>query len=274
MLPKKEKRTNDSGYPFSYEYIKKEFEDAGCVLLSDKYINARTHLEYICSCGNKAKIIFDSFRRGHRCKICGQRKSAESQKLEYEEVKKYVEEHGCKLLAKGYTVSLAKILMECKCGKSFYKSFANFKQRKEYQCPSCSIKNRSGKNHYEWKKDRRKHYEDKKFRNKCHIILRYCLRVTGKTKQGHTKDLLGYTYKDLKDHIKNHPNWKNVRYKKWHIDHFFPVKAFLDFGINDIKLINCLENLRPISAKENMLKSDLYDKKEFILWLSTKGVVV
>lgn len=31
--------------------------------------------------------------------------------------------------------------------------------------------------------------------------------------------------------------------KKWHIDHVFPVKAFFDYKITNIKLINSLEKL-------------------------------
>lgn len=56
---------------FSFEFIKKYFEDNGCELLENKYINCGTKMNYICSCGNMSEIIFNSFRQGHKCKKCG-----------------------------------------------------------------------------------------------------------------------------------------------------------------------------------------------------------
>ena len=61
--------------------------------------------------------------------------------------------------------------------------------------------------------------------------------------------MLGYTVNELKNHIHNHPNWSNIKKNNWHLDHMFPVKAFLDYGIIDLKLINCLDNLQPLSAQ-------------------------
>jgi len=56
------------------------------------------------------------------------------------------------------------------------------------------------------------------------------------------------------------------------LDHIFPIQAFIKYGIRDIKLINCLENLQPLSPVDNMIKSDNYDKKEFEKWLTKKKV--
>jgi hypothetical protein len=78
---------------------------------------------------------------------------------------------------------------------------------------------------------------------------------------------LGYTARELQTHIANHPNWENVKNTKWHLDHIFPVKAFVEHGITDIKLINCLENLQPLSQRENNQKCDNYNEKDFIEWL-------
>jgi len=57
------------------------------------------------------------------------------------------------------------------------------------------------------------------------------------------------------------------------LDHIFSIKAFLDFGIKNIKLMNCLDNLQPLSVAENVSKGDKYDSGAFILWLGTKGVI-
>jgi hypothetical protein len=59
-----------------------------------------------------------------------------------------------------------------------------------------------------------------------------------------------------------------------HIDHIFPIQAFIDFGLCEtehIKIINSLENLQPLDAFDNLSKSDKYDKEEFIKFLQTKG---
>lgn len=57
-------------YRHPYEKIKKEFEDAGCELLSSTYINGRQKLDYICSCGNRSQIRYSDFHNGKRCNQC------------------------------------------------------------------------------------------------------------------------------------------------------------------------------------------------------------
>lgn len=58
----------------SYSFIKKAFEDGGCILLSTKYINGKTPLRYICECGEESKIAYSSFKIGCRCEQCRVRK--------------------------------------------------------------------------------------------------------------------------------------------------------------------------------------------------------
>lgn len=94
----------------------------------------------------------------------------------------------------------------------------------------------------------------------------------GKKKEGHTYDLLGYSPIQLQEHIENHPNWPLVKDKRWHLDHIFPIKAFVDSRIYDIKLINALDNLQPMTCHENSIKHDKYNKTAFRKWLATKGV--
>jgi hypothetical protein len=51
-------------------YVRKYFLDRHCKMIDYFYINSGTPINYICSCGNRSKITFDSFRAGHRCKKC------------------------------------------------------------------------------------------------------------------------------------------------------------------------------------------------------------
>jgi hypothetical protein len=67
-------------------------------------------------------------------------------------------------------------------------------------------------------------------------------------------------------------NWTKIKNEIWHIDHIFPLKAFVDYGILDLGLANCLENLRPMLGKENMSKNAKYDRFSFEFWLESKDI--
>jgi hypothetical protein len=105
----------------------------------------------------------------------------------------------------------------------------------------------------------------KRFRKACGQFIARAMKKTGQTKRDHTYTILGYTAKELQDHIQNHPNYKNCT-DGFHIDHIFPVQAFLDHGINDLTVINKLCNLQPLPGSENISKADTYDEKSFVEW--------
>jgi len=50
-----------------YNDIKNYFEQNGCILLSETYINCKSPLKYICICGNESTINYKSFKCGDRC---------------------------------------------------------------------------------------------------------------------------------------------------------------------------------------------------------------
>lgn len=50
------------------------------------------------------------------------------------------------------------------------------------------------------------------------------------------------------------------------------LKAFVDYGILDARLANCLDNLQPMIGHDNTSKSAKYDKSLFEDWLRSKGV--
>ena len=104
-------------------------------------------------------------------------------------------------------------------------------------------------------------------------MIEHTLNMTGKKKDGHTYELLGYSPKDLQIHIESYSDWEKLKDQKWTIDHIFPISAFIDLGITDIKIINGLDNLQPLIGKDNSIKNAKYNKEEFKLWLKTKGIV-
>jgi len=253
----------------TYEYVKKFFEENNCKMLDTEYKNARTHINYQCSCGNISKIIFDSFRRGHRCMKCSAKKKHQTQPHTYIHVYDYFKEQGCELLEKDYIDAKTKMRYRCSCGDIGFANFNNFKRTN--QCSKCSLKGRSGQNHYEWIKDRDFFEDSKKFRDKCHKLLRNTIKRTGQLKNDRTCSMLGYSFEDLQIHVRNFQNWEGLKNEAWHLDHIFPIKAFLDYGITDIKLINCLDNLQPLSEDENIKKSGYYEEEKFEEWLTGKG---
>jgi hypothetical protein len=90
-------------------------------------------------------------------------------------------------------------------------------------------------------------------------------------KEARTKSYLGYDWVELKEHIESFPEWVFLTDQEWHLDHIFPIQAFLDYGIKDVKLINSLGNLRPTTPEENISKNDKYNKEEFEKYLERNG---
>ncbi len=54
----------------TYKQVKEAFEKRKCILLSKKYKNSSTKLEYICSKGHTHSISWDVFNKGHGCPKC------------------------------------------------------------------------------------------------------------------------------------------------------------------------------------------------------------
>ena len=137
---------------WDYDKIKHYIEiksKSGCKLLSNKYINGNQKLLIKCKCGNTFKRKFNIFKyqKLYQCEKC-----SNCVKWSYERVKKYIEiesKSGCKLLSDEYYASNKKLLLKCKCGAKFEKSFAKFKGRNEAQCRICSI-SRGEKRIVEW----------------------------------------------------------------------------------------------------------------------------
>lgn len=100
-------------------------------------------------------------------------------------------------------------------------------------------------------------------------ILNSSLMRTGQYKSASAIALLGYTSQQLRDHVERQfygdMTWGNR--DSFQIDHMFPVTAFLDHGITDPKIINCLQNLRPLLPIENASKFSKYNPKAFAVWL-------
>lgn len=238
------------------------FKKEGCELISG-YSSYTEPLEYVCSCGEIGQTTWWSFQLGRRCGRCsGQRKKQYS----VEEVNAIFSKSDCELLQDHYEGVGIPIKYRCSCGNVSKITLCNF--RKGSRCKACGLKKNLGSNNHRWIPDRKKKRENDLFRVKCCKMVCRCLKVLNEAKNDRTHKLLGYTPKQLQEHIKQHPNWDNVKDGRWHVDHIFPIKAFFDHGITDLKIINHLDNLQPLSQKENNKKSGKYNRKKFEDWLS------
>lgn len=249
---------------YTYEKVRSIFEENNCILLDEQYKNNRTSLKYICECGNKSKITLEKFLIGQRCTNCGKEKRANSKRvLTFEHVKNMFCSNGYDLLETRYHSCLQTLKYRCPNGHIGTTTCVNF--QRGHRCQKCSAK--SGENHHKWNHDREQVKQNALFAKKSYNALHRCLRATKQNKVDKTSNLLGYTINDLQEHIKLHPDWGEVKDLNWHLDHIFPIKAFIDNGIEDLKIINHLENLRPCTSIKNMSKNAKYNEQEFKEWL-------
>jgi hypothetical protein len=63
-------------------------------------------------------------------------------------------------------------------------------------------------------------------------------------------------------------SWKTIKKDLWQIDHIFPLKAFIDYDIRDLKVINAIDNLQPLLRIENIRKNAKYDPIAFENFIS------
>ena len=118
-------------------------------------------------------------------------------------------------------------------------------------------------------KERRKQLRAKPKQKLNHAIsfgIYQSLKVKGGNKNGRRWEaLVGYTKEDLKRHLEKHfddwMTWENYG-TEWHIDHDIAKKHFnfTDPLHEDFKRCWALKNLKPLEAKENMMKGARLDK--------------
>jgi hypothetical protein len=126
---------------YTIDEVKKIFEDAGCVLLSEEYVNSKTSMEYICSCGNLGNQSLENFKQSKHCKTCGLKKRSASRRMDIKSIRQLFKDSGCVLLSKEYVNRDVALDYICSCGNSSKISLDNFKRGN--RCKECGIKKRS-----------------------------------------------------------------------------------------------------------------------------------
>lgn len=92
----------------------------------------------------------------------------------------------------------------------------------------------------------------------------------GTEKEDHSHEVLGYSAADLLARLQTYSQWETLKLGSWHLDHIFPIIAFVRKGITDATLICSLDNLQPLAGSRNCSKGDAYNQRAFDNWLAKK----
>jgi hypothetical protein len=120
--------------------IKNYIENCGGKLLSDKYVDSKTKLEYVCAfCGSASEATYTQIRQSStNCQNCRYERSSIALGKRYDDVYKFYESRGCKLISKEYKNNKSVLEFVCKCGNKDKKSYVKFQRNP--QCRVCGVK--------------------------------------------------------------------------------------------------------------------------------------
>jgi hypothetical protein len=132
----------------------------------------------------------------------------------------------------------------------------------------ASVRRRKQENPEAWReysrRGTRKRYATTKGKLSHNLSRGIALSLNGNKSGRHWEDLVGFTLSELKTHLEKHflpgMTWEN--YGSWHIDHQIPIAAFNFSSPEHFDFKKCwsLKNLRPLWAKDNIIKKDRLDK--------------
>jgi hypothetical protein len=231
--------------------------------------NTRLYVNYICPNNHIGEIRLDCFKTGRRCKECYKNKNYYT----YEQIVTLFQSEDYQILDNSYKNARTHINFICKSGHQGKILLTHW--LKGHRCRYCGYEISAEKN-----KSKNPDRELYNLTSKLSHSLRNQLKRLGQNiKIGEKEilfDKLGYTQEDFLNHIKNHPNYENAcKNNNLSIDHIFPIKAFKDYGLLDLKynsIINSLDNLQPLDKNENSSKNCKYNKDEFLSYLKLKDI--
>jgi hypothetical protein len=244
-------------YGDRFDYSKVEFSSRA----DEVTIICKRHGEY----RQKASIHLG----GKGCHLCGKEKQPKTT-AQFVSAARGVHGDRFSYHKSKYISCKAKLVIGCRKHGDFLQSPKNHLGGNG--CEKCANENRpvsrKGSASCHWIADREYVESRKRLSSRCHVQLRRTLKTIGKKKEGRSRDLLGYTTRQLIEHLTSHPEFESVKYSKWEIDHIFPISAFFRYGITHVSVINCLENLRPTTRAFNRSKANECDDFQFLCWVA------
>ena len=133
----------------------------------------------------------------------------------------------------------------------------------------AKIKNRASNR----ESNRKRKIIDPGFRVKCNLRrrLRDLMKNTKKGGSHHVSSLIGCSTKQLAKHIQSQfskgMTWRNYGINGWHVDHILPCASFDHNDPRQVAQCWHWTNLRPLWAKDNMMKSDNITQPQMSLML-------
>jgi len=135
-------KTRADKFRFTYKDVKQWIEEnTGNKLLSTTYNNNAEKLKLLCECNNEYETTLSALKSGRSqvCSKCSRKAAAEGQALDYEDVKKWIEENTTlKLLSTEYKNYSSKLHVLCECGNDYYPTFASLKKGQAQKCRVCN----------------------------------------------------------------------------------------------------------------------------------------
>lgn len=120
-----------SGRIITIDYIREELLKDGTILISNKYVNAHTHLTVKCSkCNKEYYSTWNNLKKGKRCPYCRHNHTID---LEY--IKNFAMKYGYKVLSTSYKNAFEKLSFKCSNGHNFDLVWAYFQSGT--RCPYC-----------------------------------------------------------------------------------------------------------------------------------------
>lgn len=125
---------------WNIERASKEFEARGCKLLETEYVNSKTNMRYIATCGHEHKISITNFMKGKGdlCKRCRYKLIGEKQILGVEHIRAYFEKEGCKVIDAGNGTSTFPVKYIALCGHENEMDYSHFSLGGGRVCGKCS----------------------------------------------------------------------------------------------------------------------------------------
>lgn len=254
----------------TYAFIKEYFEKHNYKLITDNYVNGKQLLDCQCPNGHLDKKTYSDFYSGKRCQICYYQRRREKQLTPISVIKDSFEKRNYKLITNEYLHGKQKLESICSRNHLYVTTWR--KWNVGYGCAKCAVIDHfHGANNPSWNPDREAVKNNRKIWTAWRNNIRSGALGINKKSSEEVKNIVGYDWADLRDHLAKHPNWENCKHN-FHVDHIFPVKAFLDYGINDPKIVCALDNLQPLLVEENLKKNRKYDKELFEKYLIQKKI--
>jgi hypothetical protein len=256
---------------YTIEQAREMFSEKNLTLIESKYVGANVRMRYICNvCQIRGWKRLNTVVDCHGCKTCAERIKAAAGRIGIDKARDLFQAIGLELLEEEYKSNSTPMKCRCTaCGDETPKQLKTVKNGGI--CRKCAILKRTGPGHHRWIADREEAKLRQKIIEKCHDSKKHCLMYIDRKAPDTISEELGYSPPQLKQHLESFPEWPQLIRGEWHLDHVYPIIAFIEYGITDVRIINALDNLQPLDARSNLSKAGSYDREMFEAYLVKKG---